>query len=363
MRSTRSCSTSSATREPGAIATQADAAADPGLPATGRWARRARAEDPGVAAAGGVGRPAGQHAESRAALAARADRGGRAVEWEDPSLAQLWGPRYSTYVVPKRDFALFSLGRFPDDDKGRRRAERMAELSARRTPRCAHDGPRGRARDRHRERDEVRRDDGHDRHPLGGRAGAGRLDGPRSRRSSRRTRVASSPGATSTSSGRPRPRASPAGRGSRGARGPLPSPRSKESLLPVRSPLGDEWLLAEDEPAMRAAETAARAGTPAAERRCLLPARPERAGAARPAGGPAAAALDVPRVAGRPPRRGRDPRNLETGAARRDDRRLGAAVAREARSSRGRGCHPAPAGPRPADRGGLEHLSGPDFLL
>jgi hypothetical protein len=29
------------------------------------------------------------------------------------------------------------------------------------------------------------------------------------------------------------------------------------SLLPVRSPLGDEWLLAEDEPAIRAAETAA----------------------------------------------------------------------------------------------------------
>lgn len=47
--------------------------------------------------------------------------------WEHPSLAQLWGPRYSTYVVPKRDFALFSLGRLPDNAKGRERAERMAE--------------------------------------------------------------------------------------------------------------------------------------------------------------------------------------------------------------------------------------------
>ncbi|HST24775.1 MAG TPA: crosslink repair DNA glycosylase YcaQ family protein [Gaiellaceae bacterium] len=46
--------------------------------------------------------------------------------WEDRSLAQLWGPRYSTYVVPKRDFALFSLGRLPDDAKGRERAERTA---------------------------------------------------------------------------------------------------------------------------------------------------------------------------------------------------------------------------------------------
>jgi len=47
--------------------------------------------------------------------------------WEDSSLAQLWGPRYNAYVVPKRDFALFSLGRLPDDAKGRLRAERMAE--------------------------------------------------------------------------------------------------------------------------------------------------------------------------------------------------------------------------------------------
>src|SRR5213592_3282309 len=46
---------------------------------------------------------------------------------EDPSLAQLWGPRYSTYVVAKRDFALFSLGRLPDSAKGRLRAEQMAE--------------------------------------------------------------------------------------------------------------------------------------------------------------------------------------------------------------------------------------------
>jgi hypothetical protein len=47
---------------------------------------------------------------------------------DDPSLAQLWGPRYSTYVVAKQDFALFSLGRLPDDTKGRERAERTARL-------------------------------------------------------------------------------------------------------------------------------------------------------------------------------------------------------------------------------------------
>ncbi len=59
-------------------------------------------------------------------LHARVD-GVEASTWEDPSLAQLWGPRYSTYVVAKCDFALFSLGRLPDDAKGRLRAEGMAE--------------------------------------------------------------------------------------------------------------------------------------------------------------------------------------------------------------------------------------------
>ena len=75
----------------------------------------------------GVGRPAGQHAESRAPVAARAGREGRALDLGGSSLAQLWGPRYQAYVVPRRDFALFSLGRLPDTAKGRLRAEQMAE--------------------------------------------------------------------------------------------------------------------------------------------------------------------------------------------------------------------------------------------
>jgi hypothetical protein len=46
--------------------------------------------------------------------------------WEDPSLVQLWGPRFTAYVVPARDLPAFSLGRLPDDVKGRRRAEDLA---------------------------------------------------------------------------------------------------------------------------------------------------------------------------------------------------------------------------------------------
>ncbi len=46
--------------------------------------------------------------------------------WEDPSLVQLWGPRFQVHVVAARDLASFSLGRLPDDAKGRKRAEGLA---------------------------------------------------------------------------------------------------------------------------------------------------------------------------------------------------------------------------------------------
>ncbi|HEX6677230.1 MAG TPA: crosslink repair DNA glycosylase YcaQ family protein [Actinomycetes bacterium] len=46
--------------------------------------------------------------------------------WEDPSLVQLWGPRFNVFVVAARDLAVFSLGTLPDDAKGRRRAEDLA---------------------------------------------------------------------------------------------------------------------------------------------------------------------------------------------------------------------------------------------
>jgi hypothetical protein len=52
--------------------------------------------------------------------------GTRPSTWKDPSLVQLWGPRYSAYVVAGRDLAVFSLGRLPDDPAGRRRAEDAA---------------------------------------------------------------------------------------------------------------------------------------------------------------------------------------------------------------------------------------------
>jgi hypothetical protein len=53
--------------------------------------------------------------------------GTRPTAWEDPSLVQVWGPRFSAYVVPARDHAFFTLARLPEDEKGRRRAEDMAK--------------------------------------------------------------------------------------------------------------------------------------------------------------------------------------------------------------------------------------------
>lgn len=45
---------------------------------------------------------------------------------DNPSLVQLWGPRFSTYVVAARDIATFTLSRLPEDPQRRHRAEDTA---------------------------------------------------------------------------------------------------------------------------------------------------------------------------------------------------------------------------------------------
>ena len=59
--------------------------------------------------------------------------------WEHPSLVQLWGPRFSAYVVAAEDQAVFSLGRLPEDAPRDRRAHDTASrlhayLNGRRMP-------------------------------------------------------------------------------------------------------------------------------------------------------------------------------------------------------------------------------------
>jgi len=58
---------------------------------------------------------------------------------DDPSLIQVWGPRYSVFVIAAEDRAVFTIGRWPDTEKARARAKLMADrlaghLNGRRAP-------------------------------------------------------------------------------------------------------------------------------------------------------------------------------------------------------------------------------------
>jgi hypothetical protein len=66
--------------------------------------------------------------------------------WEDPSLAQIWGPRFSAFVIAAEDRWVFTLGRLPDEGPARERAEDMAaRLDAFLAGRRATYGEAGRA--------------------------------------------------------------------------------------------------------------------------------------------------------------------------------------------------------------------------
>jgi len=172
--------------------------------------------------------------------------------WEDPSLVQLWGPRFSAYVVAARDLAVFSLGRLPDDARNRRRAEDVAER--------LHEFLDGRA--------VTANEAGH---ALGGHPNILRYAAPTGRvlirwDGARRPTVWTVPA----------PEVDPAETRLELARrylhvfGPTTATAFAEwagilvaaglaafdalggSLAAVRTPLGDEWILADDEPAFRA---------------------------------------------------------------------------------------------------------------
>ena len=176
--------------------------------------------------------------------------------WEHPSLAQLWGPRYSTYVVPKRDFGLFSLGRLPGDGKSRLRAERIAErlhahLDGRRMTDREAAGALGigfAIRYAATTGTVAIRWEGA-RAPTVWTVDAPEID-PAEGCSELARRYLHIFGPT-TADGFARW----AGISRRAAATAFAS--LEGALLPVRSPLGDEWLLAEDEPAIRAGQTVA----------------------------------------------------------------------------------------------------------
>ena len=177
---------------------------------------------------------------------------------------QLWGPRFSAYVVAASDLAVFSLGRLPDDGAaGRRRAEDLARrLHAFLGGRTMTYGEAGR---------------GLGVHPNSLRYAAPtgtvliRWDGARQPTIwtvpppdvDPATRASSSRAGTCTSSDRRRPRHSLSGPGSRPADGRAAFDALAGSLTPVRTPVGDAWILTGDEPTFRAP------GGPAAAARLL----------------------------------------------------------------------------------------------
>lgn len=50
--------------------------------------------------------------------------------WDDDAFVQVWGPRWAAYVVPAEDYAIFTVGRHPDGPRGRERAESFAQRIA-----------------------------------------------------------------------------------------------------------------------------------------------------------------------------------------------------------------------------------------
>ena len=58
--------------------------------------------------------------------------GCRPADWEHPSLIQTYSPRAAVYVLPKKDFGVFTLGRLPLDPDAVRRIDDLADQVCRR---------------------------------------------------------------------------------------------------------------------------------------------------------------------------------------------------------------------------------------
>jgi hypothetical protein len=172
---------------------------------------------------------------------------------EDPSLVQVWGPRFSAFVVAAPDRAIFTIGRLPDDAAGRSSAQELADrlgafldgrqltygeagrgLGVHPTP-LRYAAPTGRV---------VLRWDGA-RQPTIWMVPAPDVD-PEAARLELARRCVHVYGPTT-----PTAFATWAGIGP--ARGRATFEALAEELIPVATPIGDAWVLGSDEPALQAA--------------------------------------------------------------------------------------------------------------
>jgi hypothetical protein len=179
--------------------------------------------------------------------------GAESSAWEDPSLVQLWGPRYSAYVVAACDIPVFTLGRLPDEPGPRRRAEVIAaRLHAVLGGAPMADGVAGRA--------------------LGGHPNLLRYAAPTGTLlirwdGARQPTVWTVPAPDADPRGMrlelvsrflhvfgpATPEAFAAWAGIAARRAPEAFEALRGSLTPVRTPTGDAWILSADEPTARAA--------------------------------------------------------------------------------------------------------------
>ena len=258
--------------------------------------------------------------------------------WEDPSLVQLWGPRFSAYVVAERDRAVFTVGRLPDDPAARRDAEQLADrLEAFLDGRRMTCGEAGRGLGRHPSSLRyaaptgrvVMRWDGA-RQPTIWTVPPPTLDPGDARLELARRYLHVFGPATAE--------AFAEWAGIAPARGRATFDALAGSLTPVRTPVGDAWILTEDAEAFRnsvGGDVASDAAPP--QRRRVLPAPGSGSGTARPRSWPAPRALDTAGLAGCRCGRRRGGRDVAAGWSGRHDPDVAASLAGGPRGGRARG--------------------------
>jgi hypothetical protein len=171
--------------------------------------------------------------------------------WADPSLVQVWGPRFSAYVVAAEDRGAFTLGRQPDDPDGRRVGEELAaRLEAFLDGRTMTYGEAGRGLGVHPNRLRYAAPTGKvlirwegARQPTIWTVPAPAVDPVDARLELARRYLHVFGPATAA--------AFAAWAGIPPARGRLAFEALEGSLTPVRTPVGEAWILAEDEPTFR----------------------------------------------------------------------------------------------------------------
>jgi hypothetical protein len=170
---------------------------------------------------------------------------------DDPSLVQIWGPRFSVFVVAAEDVAIFTVGRLPTDEKRRREFEQLADrleavLAGRRLPfgepgRALGMQPNGLRYATTTGRVRLRWDGA--RQPTIWTVPAPDIDPDEARRELVRRYLHVFGPATGASFGE--------WAGIRPARALATFDSVAGEMTPVRTPIGDGWILTADEPAFR----------------------------------------------------------------------------------------------------------------